>query len=439
MGAATGGREATSVLRRLALSLSELEGADRRRAEAILSRPTDPKDGFGTYFGEEAPGSPVCDADICVHWAAGGKHAPARSDADADGAPDFAEQVLAAGAYTYSIENGLLGWRRAKSDGSKGARAGRGGEGQVDIYLAELGTGLFGYAAPEGNSGRSRSGHLVVDNDYTGFGGDALDLMRVTIAHEYNHILQFAYDVKQDGWMFESTATWVEDLVYPEINDYLNFVGAFAKAPFKPMAETDRKATRLYGSAIWNHWLATNLGAATIRNAWERSASVRPRDFAVAAYDEAIAAAGGGGFERQFAAFAAATAELNSSAAFPDPGAYPEMARSGTLRGSRKLRLDHTAYRLYKVRVRGGGDRALRVRAQRGTRSALALVGGTAGEPEVALTFLPRGGRGIVRLEDTERFDRVTAVVINADGRVKGRSRDYSRDGRRFRVSLKAP
>ena len=52
----------------------------------------------------------------------------------------------------------------------------------------------------------------------------------MTVAHEYNHILQFGYDTLQDIWLFEATATWVEQKVYPEINDYLIFMPAVREA-----------------------------------------------------------------------------------------------------------------------------------------------------------------------------------------------------------------
>ena len=182
------------------------------------------------------------------------------------------------------------------------------------------------------------------------------------------------YDALQDGWMFESTATWMEELVFPGIDDYLNFVSDFAKAPFKPMAEPERKASRLYGSAMWNHWLTAALRAGTIREAWAVSAQVRPRDFAVAAYQRAIAGRGGGTFARQFAAFAAASAEWNSPTTFPDAGVYPDVKRSGSLRGRRKLAIDHTAYHLF--RVNGGGPKTLKARVEPGTRAAFQVFAG---------------------------------------------------------------
>ena len=48
--------------------------------------------------------------------------------------------------------------------------------------------------------------------------------MEVTAAHEYNHILQYAYDIFQDAWMFESTATWAEEKVFAGDDDYHGYM-----------------------------------------------------------------------------------------------------------------------------------------------------------------------------------------------------------------------
>jgi len=433
-------RRATLVLRDLARALPRLRGADRRRAQEILARPVDKSDPEGDYFGREAQGSPICDSHFCVHWSKKKRHAPAKADGDGSGTPDFPESVLEAAGESYSTENTTLGWRDAKPDGSRGARDGKGGAGQVDIYLVDLGRQLFGYATTGSRRPkRTESGYLVIDNDYKGFGGNPLELMQATMAHEYNHVLQFNYDVFQDDWMFESTATWMEEMVYPDINDYLRFTKAFSRFPWFPMAEPRSAGVKIYGSALWNHWLQSNLGAATIRKAWEAGPVIRPRDFAVAAYDDAIRAAAGGSFSRQFAAFAAVTAEINATAAFPDAGLYKDVRRSGALkRKPKKLKLNHTAYRLY--RVRASGTAKLTAKVQRGTRSAIALVGrlgaASGGTTEIVSEYLARGGRATVRLPDARSYDRITAVLINADGRVRGSSRNYTRDKRRVKARV---
>jgi hypothetical protein len=50
--------------------------------------------------------------------------------------------------------------------------------------------------------------------------------------------------------------------------------------------------------------------------------------------------------------------------------------------------------------------------------------------------YLDKGGRASVTLGSAKGYERVTAVIVNADGRVRDGDRVYSRDGRRFEVQL---
>ena len=79
----------------------------------------------------------------------------------------------------------------------------------------------------------------------------------MTLAHEYNHILQFGYDAFQDAWFAESTATWMEDQVYNGIDDYLRYVRRWVKRWDTPLTTSSIKE---YGSAVWNQWLAHRYG-----------------------------------------------------------------------------------------------------------------------------------------------------------------------------------
>lgn len=425
-------RDPTLALRDLAVALPALKGADRREATDLLSRPTDKKD--RDYFGKEAAGSPVCDANFCVHWTDEKKNAPVSND--------FIGEVQASVTTSYGIENDTLGWQRAKSDGSKGARNGVGGDGQVDVYITNLGKQLYGFAAPDpGQNGSRRYAYLVLDNDYRGFPSTPLDSLKVTVAHEYNHVLQFNYDTYQDLWLFEDTATWMEEQVYPEINDYINYLPAFAKGTEVPMTGTDIK---IYSEATFNHWLSGHYGQAAVRDVWAASqAGVNPKHLATAAYTAGVTANGGRPFADEFGDFAAATAEWNSSPYFPDAQVYPEVRRRGTLgKNPQKVTLDNTSFRLVKVRA-GGGPVTLKVKAQKGTTSTIALVGRTGpvdgGTVTTALKQLPKGGTGTVTLDDTSGFSRVTAAIINSDGRSKGFShgqRRYSGDNSKYKYSL---
>ncbi|MGI9558014.1 MAG: MXAN_6640 family putative metalloprotease [Solirubrobacterales bacterium] len=445
-------RELTIALRDLAVALPVLKGQQRESAQALLARPTD---GVGDPAGDGYTAPPAdfrssCSAGFCAHWVVSTADAPDPTDATpANGIPDFVDEVLAAAETSATVQNVDLGWVTPRSDGVIG------GNSKTDIYLKDIGnSGLFGYAAPDPGQGAKRKqfAYLVIDNDYragqyAGYASPA-DPMRVTVAHEYNHVIQFAYDTFQESWLFESTATFIEDLVFPEIDDYVQtFVGAFTESPRTPI--TDPNTDKIYGSAVLHHFLANRFGPETTRDAWASSTDTKPKDFGIGAL-ALVLKQEGSSFSRQFARFAAATAEWKATDVFPDT--YPDVRRKGKLRVDRRkrTRLDHTAYVLYDVPVggfadvSGNADLKLTVKTSRKARSGLALIGrkGSAAGGKVVreLKYLNRGGRGSVKLKNVKRFDRITAVAVNADGRANNDGAfgfDYPRDDVRYTAKLK--
>jgi hypothetical protein len=246
----------------------------------------------------------------------------------------------------------------------------------------------------------------------------------VTIAHEYNHILQFGYDAYQDPWFAESTATWMEDQVYNRINDYLRYVRRWVRRYDTPLTTNSIK---MYGSAVWNDWLARRYSPAVVRRAWARALHARPGGFSVRAYEAAIGSAGGSVLGSDFTRFAAATAEWRSGAGFRESRLYPDLPRQGHLTlGEPPLTrlLNHTTYQALRVRARGGRAVRVRITAPRGSSAGLALVGriGTerGGRTVKRVVYRRGGGTMSVRLPRPGRFSRITAVVVNADARADG-------------------
>jgi len=394
-----------------------------------LARPTDkPDPNRHTYTVKQAPQSPACTPHFCVHWVASGADAPNPTDADGfgdgDGIPDYVEQVEGVAEHVYEIENVNLGWRDPRSDGNEG-----GGNGKTDVYLAEIGGSLFGYAAPDRGQGdkthrlpRRLYGYLVLDNDYDPFefpGTEPIQDLQVTFAHEYNHILQFGYDAYQDAWFAESTATWMEDQVYNGINDYLRYVRRWENLFGVPITES---SIREYGSAVWNHWLSRQYGRAVVRRAWAEAIHVRPGGFSVAAYDRAIRESGGSDFDHDFARFATDVAEWRTQAVFREGSLYGDLPRQGAISpgiGGRQRLLDHTTFQLLKVDAAAGRAVVVEIEAPADTAAGLALVGRVGSEREgqviSRLRYKRNGGSISVRLPEPGRFDRITAVLINAD------------------------
>ncbi len=419
---------------------------------APAARPTDhPDPNRNAYTVPEAPRSPACTPHFCVHWVAEGLDAPSLSDGDGDGIPDYVERVQAVAEHVYSIENGKLGWRDPKSDGRKG-----GGRGKTDVYLDQIGGALFGYAAPDRGQAtkphrlpRRLHGYLVLDNNY-----DPLEFpgttpehdLEVTVAHEYNHILQFGYDAYQDAWFAESTAVWMEDEVYNGIDDYLRYVRRWVKRYDTPLTANSIKE---YGSAVWSKWLAHRYGRAIVRRAWARAIKVKPGGFSVAAYNAAIEAAGGSDLSRDFARFARDLPEWRTDRVFPEANSYPDVSRQGSLPLDGRVldrRLNHTTFQLLRLHARRGRAVKVSIVAPRGIAAGLALVGRSGSERHghvvSKLRFKQGGGAMTVRISRPGRFNRLTAVLVNADTEAAGFSARrldwaYLTESAPFRVSAR--
>jgi len=404
----------------------------RPRPTEARPRPTDdPDPNRNAYTVPEAPRSPACGANFCVHWVAAGLDAPRLADADHDGIPDYVETVLRIAERVHAVENGKLGWREPKSDGRRG-----GDHGKTDVYLSEIGGQLFGYAAPDSGQGTRRNpeprrlhGYLVLDNDYSPFEfprTTPVHDLEVTLAHEYNHILQFGYDAYQDPWFAESTATWMEDQVYNGINDYLRYVRRWIHRYDTPLTTSSIKE---YGSAVWNAWLARRYGRLIMRSAWARAIHIRPGGFSVNVYESALRAAGGETLGEAFTRFAAAAAEWRTGRGFRESRLYPDVPREGSvpLDGRRLTEsLNHTTFALLSVPRRRGRAVVVRALAPGRTTAGLALVGrigsGSHGRVVTRIAFRRDGGRLRVRMPDPSRFARLTAVVVNADAQADGYS-----------------
>ena len=421
------GRELTPALLEVARRRSALSRPDRAEADSLLGRPTDPDDvqqTAGPYTVDEE--TPVCTAHFCVHYVATTADDPAPGDADADTIPDYVEKVGDAAEQSWLTEVDTLAWQPPKSDDPLG------GDAKTDIYIKELnpGTakGLYGYANTDSpQSGRSRYGFLVVDDDYNAFefsryGGNPDQPVQVTVAHEFNHVLQFNYDMAQDDWMYESTATWAEEKVFPAVDDYLNvYVPDWIGLSRQPITQAGN--SKQYGSAVWNLWLDDTYGADAIRDAWADSDlpanTVQGGGFAPQAYDAAIRARGGTGFMPAFGEFSMATATWDvAGTGFDDGGLYGGVERVGTLQPDGALRsetLDHTAFAVYAVPVTTADRLDLAVALPSGTNGYIALVGDDGAIVSRAARTLAGGGGATVSLANPGGYTRITAVLVNTD------------------------
>ena len=157
--------------------------------------------------------APYCTANFCLHWVESTSDAPDLTDTDGDGAPDYVETMAAEFEFVAHAreQRPRLARRRCPT-----ARAAATAGSTSTSSTSPAPTSSATPRPTRARRTRTRSSrYMVMDEDYSDQ-ADPAEVLQVTAAHEYNHILQFAYDAAQDTWMFESTAVWMEDLVYDD-------------------------------------------------------------------------------------------------------------------------------------------------------------------------------------------------------------------------------
>ncbi len=204
-----------------------------------------------------------------VHYDTEGSDAVDPTDDDANGIPDYIDLAATVLDSTWELEVEQLGYNPPPSDNGLG-----GGE-EYDVYFVELGGEVYGWAYP-GPSNAVTHSHLEIDNNFTDLGyrqTRGLDALRVTIAHEFHHAIQFGYYAGADGcWWQESTATWMEEVAYPHIDDYLQYLPHFLDEPYRALNSGACDSPHIYGTAIFSHFLDQHYSRDINRLIWEELA-----------------------------------------------------------------------------------------------------------------------------------------------------------------------
>jgi hypothetical protein len=407
----TGTRDATLVLRNLRVHRDELAGADRARASAVLQRPrTDRR---------------RCYSKVCVHWDTTGVDRATSSYVDR--VARIAQSVLR----TYRA----AGYRTPESDGTAG------GNGLLDIYLADLGSqGLYGYcdsdAPPDSQGPYDAPAYCAFDNNYEEFPAHTpLENLQVTAAHELFHAVQFSYDYFEDGWFMEATAVWAEDELYDDVNDNLQYLADSPLThPGSSMDHFERFGAQQYGDWIFFRYLTEHFPAAKggmptlVRSMWQRADGAKggPDDYSIQAVDHTLADRGTR-LRTMWARFADANRRPGASYDEGRANHYPaaplggQVAITGSHRDSgwKTRRVDHLASSTLRfTRAPGMKARKLQLRLDlppttRGS-GAVATVYRNQGRPKPILVGLDAQGDATTRVDFRHGVKFVEVTLANA-------------------------
>ena len=194
-----------------------------------------------------------------------------------------------------------------------------GGDARYDIFLRNLPSSVLGQTWPDsidydGDSTQATS-FIEIDNDYSflsRYRNRPLDIVRVTLAHEYFHAVQFGMDWREADfipvgqnvlfarpWM-EMSAVWMEEILYDHINDYYGYLPSFFDSTKRSIEKFSGFADlHPYASVVWPLFLTEYFdNNDMIRVIWEKCGELGyGNDFLAATQSVIDSLSGGNGVD----------------------------------------------------------------------------------------------------------------------------------------------
>lgn len=305
----------TSVLALIQQSFDQFDLQQQLALRPLFSRP------------EGLPGNYIsAGGRFKIHYAPDGVDAVPGQDENGNGVPDYVEQVAIAFEFSYAREVGDLGYRPPPDDGIDGS--------EYDVYIQALADGFYGLTTLEnsvpGTVRNDVTSFIKIDNDFqNGQSTHGLAGAQVTAAHEFFHAIQLGYRtalVPNDFFYYELCSSWMEDVVYDDINDYYFNVPLYFQRIDSPFNRFELTSLTNYGAAVWNHMLVEKYGNPDmIRQTWEFMQTDMP---ILESIDKSLESLGST-FRREFTALASwnyFTAGRADPASYYEEGAaFPEV------------------------------------------------------------------------------------------------------------------
>ena len=192
-----------------------------------------------------------------VHFTRTGEDAV--PNAGVSGTPGYVLEAALAADSAYTILIDELGFLPPLADN------GIDGD-ELDVYIRDWNGSFYGMTY-FGNSAPSAT-YLVIDNDYTesSYATSGLAALRVTIAHEFFHMVQLRYaypfePVSSNAYWYEISSTWMEEKCYPEVDDYHAYVeDNFRQSNFPNLDDDSYGFAFSYGHGLFGQILDIEYG-----------------------------------------------------------------------------------------------------------------------------------------------------------------------------------
>lgn len=304
-----------------------------------------------------------------IHYDTTGRNTPAMIDPNGVRIPgtakSYVDSVAAIFDQVWDFETRTLGYPVPPSD--QGAAGGN----EYDIYIIEFSRSLYGQTVFNDedvlNSQRPNPtymSYIEIDNDYLGYFSRGLPGLRVTAAHEFHHAIQVGnygfWSGENDVYYYELTSTWMEDVVYDDVNDYYQYLPTYFNKTTQPFNLSDGYVE--YGRSVWGHFIEKRFGRSVMKRSWEYLSSMRSLQAIDASLRER-----GTNFVRELPEFSLwhfyTGHRADPGTYFPEARAYPEVRPldfttffppTATISNTAKS----LSIQFYQLAVDGGGGRS---------------------------------------------------------------------------------
>ncbi|MFC1683125.1 MXAN_6640 family putative metalloprotease [Candidatus Zixiibacteriota bacterium] len=272
----------TPLLLEIRASWDRLSPRAREQLAPYLLRPTEPGQepfAFGHSYEVPAAFFDSPGGHFRIWYVTSTSDSPELVYSHGDSIPDWIHLCAQVFDQVWETEIDLMGYRSPPADGSWYGDEDYGGDSRYDVYVENLDRHyVYGYTQSEffvpSVAPHAATSYIVVDNDYSSGiypTRDESGLM-VTAAHELFHAVHFAYDALEDRYFMEITATWMEDMVYDDINDYYNYLSSSRNRSIfgdPELSLTTFDGFHEYSSCVWAHYLSERFGSRIIREIWQ--------------------------------------------------------------------------------------------------------------------------------------------------------------------------
>lgn len=278
-------------------SRGRLSPTERRELSLSFQRPYNPGD--GPWPTERPLDKILLTPNFKIWYVTEGRDAPPSEDVSpANGVPDYIDLMAAAYERAFDFEVGVMGFKRPLSDYWV---PNNGGDERIDVFCFNapfLGVTVaqwFERVLPTAVTGTPWFGMTTKLYEYFGK-EEGKRYLETTVAHEFLHGCQQAYNARLPAWIAEASATWMEarmydggrvddgdaydDLDYPTETDGVDQVYQQLRQWFMhPDKALSAGGGHAYGNVVLMNYLTERFGVDLMRELYEEFTEGGSREY----------------------------------------------------------------------------------------------------------------------------------------------------------------